>query len=113
MILDDERPRLPRRPVGRAFGQVLRRARKAARRSQATLARQIGIDEKYVSMLERGRRAPSIAIVFALATALRVRPEELIRQARLLIVKHRRQGLESAAWSRRNPNLPQWRPLRP
>jgi transcriptional regulator with XRE-family HTH domain len=80
---------LNRRPIGRAFGQVLRKMRKAAGYKQGALARRAGIDLRYVSVLERGRRTPSIAIVFALAVALGTTPERMLRLARLSMLSTR------------------------
>jgi len=55
------------------FGKVLRDARERAKLSQEALADMAGLDRTYVSLLERGRRQPSLTTMLALSTALEVR----------------------------------------
>jgi len=108
----DREPHLNRRPesraIGRAFGQVLREARKAAGYTQEPLARKVRIDIKYVSLLERGRRLPSLALVFALAKALRLKPEDMIARIRRAVREQQR--LQSRGWQARSPILRRWKP---
>jgi transcriptional regulator with XRE-family HTH domain len=52
------------------FGTVIRRRRQAAGLSQEALADRAGLHRTYISLLERGQRLPSIAVVRQLATAL-------------------------------------------
>ena len=61
-----------------AFGRALKEARKAAGQSQEELAELAGIHRTYPSMLERGIRTPTLAMVIQLAVALRVPPEALL-----------------------------------
>lgn len=60
----------------------LRRLRSAAGFSQEELADRANIDRTYVSALERERYAATIDMVERLATALNVRPLELLDDAR-------------------------------
>ncbi len=53
-----------------AFGIALKRARRAARLTQAQLAERAGFSVVYISMLERGARAPQRTAVVLLADAL-------------------------------------------
>ena len=53
-----------------AFGIALKRARRAARLTQAQLAERAGFSVVYVSMLERGARAPQRTTLALLADAL-------------------------------------------
>jgi len=46
--------------------------------SQAALARRSGLSVSYVSMLERGQRAPTLGTLEALATALGISPLRLL-----------------------------------
>lgn len=64
-----------------AFGQALRRMRKAKGLSQEALALEAGIERNFVSLIELGRNQPSITTIFKLANALGVKPHELIIQA--------------------------------
>jgi XRE family transcriptional regulator, regulator of sulfur utilization len=54
------------------FGDVIRRRRLNAGMGQEKLADQAGIHRTHISLLERGKLMPSLAIVFKLATALGV-----------------------------------------
>ena len=53
-----------------AFATVLRRRRHALGISQEELAHRAGITMRYVSLLETGKRVPTIVVLFALATGL-------------------------------------------
>jgi len=65
--------------VFEAFGQVLRRQRKARGMSQETLAFEAGIQRNYVSLIELSRNQPTITTVFKLANALSMKPAKLIQ----------------------------------
>jgi transcriptional regulator with XRE-family HTH domain len=108
-IVWPDRRRFNRGPVGRALGEVLRKARKARGYTLDDVAQRVGLDYQYTSFLERGLRAPSIAIVFAFAKALRMKPEEIVRQTRLTLARHQR--LQSRACLR-SPTPLRWKPPR-
>ncbi|HRN81299.1 MAG TPA: helix-turn-helix transcriptional regulator [Nitrosomonas europaea] len=61
-----------------AFSQVLREARTKRGYSQEQLAYEAGVDRTFISMLETGKRQPTLSVIFALAVALNQRPEEII-----------------------------------
>jgi transcriptional regulator with XRE-family HTH domain len=63
------------------FGLVLRERRLAAGLSQEGLADMSDLHRTYVSQLERGLKAPSLAAIEAVAGALRVAPHVLVRDA--------------------------------
>jgi transcriptional regulator with XRE-family HTH domain len=63
---------------GLAFGKVLRAVRTEAQLTQEQVALTAGVERIYVSMLETGKRQPTIKVVFKLASALNKRPSELI-----------------------------------
>lgn len=60
------------------FGQVLKSLREERGISQQDLAFDADIDRTYVSMLERGIRQPSLQVVFDIAGALNMAPEDLV-----------------------------------
>lgn len=60
------------------FGEVLREIRHENKLSQEELAFKCGLDRTYISLLERGKRKPTITTVFILAEALMVSPTQLI-----------------------------------
>lgn len=65
--------------VARVFGKVLREARLARGLSQEDLAAEAEIDRTYPSLLERGRRVPTITVFLRLCRALRCTPVDLVQ----------------------------------
>jgi len=68
------------RELAKASGQVLRATREKRGISQEKLALECDIDRPYVSLLERGLRQPTIAVVFRLAHSLGTKPSSLLAQ---------------------------------
>jgi transcriptional regulator with XRE-family HTH domain len=66
------------RDIARAFGAVLKAARKAKGLSQEELAADAGIDRTYPSLLERGLREPTLTVLFQLSGALDRAPAALV-----------------------------------
>jgi transcriptional regulator with XRE-family HTH domain len=66
-----------RRQAAQAFGAALRSARLDHAISQMTLAIAGDFDPTYVSLLERGRRAPTFLTIVRLAEALQMSPVRL------------------------------------
>lgn len=64
----------------RRFGRLVRRQREEIGLSQEALAHQAGLHRTYVSLLERGHRNPSLAVVCALASALGTGMADLVRE---------------------------------
>ena len=60
------------------LGQELRRAREEAGLTQETLADKAGVHRTYVSLLERGKKSPTVAMLFRLCRVLAVRPSTLL-----------------------------------
>jgi len=71
---------LENRQVAIAFGRVLREARLRRRLSQEDLALRAGLDRTYPSLLERGQRQPTLAVVLAVADVLEVAPIVLVNK---------------------------------
>jgi transcriptional regulator with XRE-family HTH domain len=71
--------RYRRQDVARAFGVALRAARDAQGISQDQLSEICDMDRTYPSLLERGLRGPTVAMLLRLADALDVEPERLVR----------------------------------
>ncbi|MCM2357589.1 MAG: helix-turn-helix domain-containing protein [Geobacteraceae bacterium] len=61
-----------------AFGQVIRDFRKAKKLSQEKLAFESGLDRTFISLLECGRKQPSLVTIFQLAKALQIPPSRII-----------------------------------
>jgi transcriptional regulator with XRE-family HTH domain len=68
--------------VGAAFGEALRQTRNGRKISQEALALESGLDRTYVSLLERGKRQPTLAAVFLLASTLDTDPVLLVKNAK-------------------------------
>ena len=67
-----------RKPVGQAFGRVLKDLRVKAKLTQEQLGFEAGLERVYVSLLERGQRSPSLVIILDLAKALDITGTELV-----------------------------------
>lgn len=61
-----------------AFGQVIKDFRKAKKLSQEKLAFESGLDRAFISLLECGRKQPSLVTIFQLAKALQIPPSQII-----------------------------------
>lgn len=68
-----------------AFGKVLKTKRKEQLLSQEKLAHYCNLDRTYISLLERGKRGPTINTIFALASALNIKPSDLILETEKLL----------------------------
>jgi transcriptional regulator with XRE-family HTH domain len=64
--------------IRQIFAGVLRDSRLAAGISQETLAAESGLDRTYISMLERGKRTPSIEVIWKLCRALQIAMVKLV-----------------------------------
>ena len=64
--------------VEEAFGKVLKKVRVENSLSQEKLAHICELDRTYISLLERGKRKPTISTIFALAIGLSVKPSDLV-----------------------------------
>ncbi|MFC3773358.1 helix-turn-helix domain-containing protein [Paenibacillus sp. GCM10012303] len=59
------------------FGQQLRKIREERKLSQEELAFLAKLDRTYISLLERGKRRPTLNTIFALAGQLNIAPSEM------------------------------------
>lgn len=71
----EENPQITRR----YFQHVLRHFRREAGITQEVLADRIGVSVTYVGLMETGKKWPNVDMIFKLASALGVRPVELIQ----------------------------------
>ena len=63
------------------LGAIIREQRELAALPMRQLARSVGISNPYLSQIERGLRAPSEAVIEALAAALDLSADDLYRRA--------------------------------
>jgi transcriptional regulator with XRE-family HTH domain len=64
----------------RQFGKLIKRRREAAGLTQEVLADAAGVHRTYISLLERGMRAPTIEVVRLLAKALKTTMTSIIAE---------------------------------
>jgi transcriptional regulator with XRE-family HTH domain len=64
----------------KAFGQVIKKYRKLNRLTQEELAHLTSLDRTFISVLERGRRNPTLATAFSIANCLGIPLSELIKE---------------------------------
>jgi transcriptional regulator with XRE-family HTH domain len=62
----------------RVFGQVLQELRQESGLSQEQLGFESGYHRTYISLLERGKRSPSLKTIFQLSKALKVNPSYML-----------------------------------
>jgi transcriptional regulator with XRE-family HTH domain len=70
---------------GKAFGDVLRRIREGNGLSQEALGFESGYHRTYISLLERGKKSPSLQTIFNLSKALKIEPADLIKQVEVQV----------------------------
>jgi len=64
--------------LSKAFGRTLKSLRESAGLSQTTLGTKAGLDRTFISLLELGKRQPTITTLYKLAESLNVPVKELI-----------------------------------
>lgn len=64
--------------LARKFGVALREMRKERKLSQEAFAFECGLNRQFVSLLELGDRAPSLATIYKLASGLKVSGSSLL-----------------------------------
>jgi len=69
-----------KRDIARAFGLALRAARVERGLTQERLCELCDVDRTYPSLVERGLRCPTLAMLLRLASALRIDPARLITE---------------------------------
>jgi transcriptional regulator with XRE-family HTH domain len=77
----------------KAFGNVLKEIRQKISLSQEELGFESGYHRTYISLLERGRKSPSLNTIFQLAAALGVPPSEILRRTEARVGRVRRRDI--------------------
>ena len=73
-----------------AFGKVLKEIRQEHFLSQEELGFESGYHRTYISLLERGRKGPSLNTIFQLSATLGVSPSEILRRTETRVSQVRR-----------------------
>ena len=66
--------------LGEIFGKVIRGLRRERGLSQEELGFESNLHRTYISLLERGKRIPTLTTLIRLATALNMPPSEIVRR---------------------------------
>lgn len=66
--------------IENSFGKIILKYRNEKKISQEMLATLSGLDRTYISLLERGKRNPTLKTIFKLAEALEVLPSALVKE---------------------------------
>lgn len=61
------------------FGSVLKKLRTENNFTQAALAHSAGLDETYISLLERSQRVPSLEVLLKIAKPLNIKASDIIK----------------------------------
>jgi transcriptional regulator with XRE-family HTH domain len=69
------------------FHDLIRQARLKAGFTQEDLASKVRLSREYVSLLERGKRTPTVTVFIRLCRALGLSPADLIVQVEKAMVK--------------------------
>lgn len=72
--------KLKENSVEELFGRALKQLRSERGLSQEALGFESGYHRTYISLLERGKKSPSLKTIFQLAEALHVEPSELMER---------------------------------
>jgi transcriptional regulator with XRE-family HTH domain len=62
-----------------AYSRTLKKVREEKSISQEKLAFSVNLHPTYISLLERGKRQPSLSVIFKLAKALGYTPNEFLK----------------------------------
>lgn len=65
--------------IATAFGAALRKVRRSRALSQQQLALNCGLDRTFISLLERGKRQPTLGTLFQISKALDIPAVDMIR----------------------------------
>ena len=81
-------PMCPALPPTSALGAIIRRQRELAELPMRQLAAAVGISNPYLSQIERGLRAPSEAVLNAIASSLATTADALYAEAGFVAPDH-------------------------
>jgi transcriptional regulator with XRE-family HTH domain len=73
--------------IEEAFGEVIRELRKANQISQEKLAELSNLDRSFISLLECGRKQPSLITIFQLAKAFNLSASKILSLVEVKIRK--------------------------
>lgn len=86
--------------IERAFGAVMRRMRKERALSQGQLAALCNLDRAYISLVETGKKNPTLVSIYSFAAGLNVSPQQIFCELEAIL---RINGIRTS----RRPRFPQ------
>lgn len=75
--------------TNKLLGRAIKMSRVGADLTQGELAEKAGISVSYLSLLERGKRDPSVSTVCKIAEALEIPPSRLFRRIEMVQAGYR------------------------
>lgn len=73
--------------IEQAFGIVIKKYRLERSMSQEELAFEAGLDRTYISLLERGKRKPTINTLFSISKVINIKPHIIITDIEQLLYR--------------------------
>lgn len=70
-----------------AFGQILKKYRNSKGLSQEKLALECNLDRTYISLLERGRRQPTLRTILSLSEHLNISASDMVKATSELMIE--------------------------
>ncbi len=71
--------------LSKGLSTVLKEHRLKLNLSQEELAYRCNLDRTYISLLERGKRNPTLAVIFTICSALNVKTSDFVKQIENLL----------------------------
>lgn len=59
------------------FGKIIQEERKAKKISQEKLSKLTGLDRTFISLIENGKRSPTLTTIIKISSALHISPSDL------------------------------------
>ncbi|MBY0077638.1 MULTISPECIES: helix-turn-helix domain-containing protein [Priestia] len=75
--------------IEQAFGIVIKKHRLERSMSQENLAFEAGLDRTFISLLERGKRRPTVNTLFLISRVFEIKPHEIVKEVENLLYKHK------------------------
>lgn len=74
--------------IEEALALVIRKSRKKCKLSQEELSLRSGLDRSFISLIERGKRKPTLHTIFLIAQALEIKPSVIVQEVEQIIYEN-------------------------
>ncbi|QTL51426.1 helix-turn-helix domain-containing protein [Priestia aryabhattai] len=75
--------------IEQAFGIVIKKHRIERSMSQEKLAFEAGLDRTFISLLERGKRRPTVNTLFTISAVFETNPHQVVKEIENLLHKNK------------------------